>query len=315
MRYALVAALSWAIATSASAYNLTGGKWDMAQYAAGVPYCPVANSADATTTTKRNQFAQALDDAMAAWTATGGSTTPAITCSAYKARKATCTGSPSFNDSQPWVYWEAAWSALGGGSSTIGVTLYYLSGSEIVEAKTVFNDQNFYWSVDGSATDVGTIAVHEFGHFVGLGHYDEVEGRWIDARAYECYNDPGPYPSVMCAASTGNAPQRIPTQDDRNAVCFLYPNGNPIDPPPANSSCTCDTSTACDGGCEHCDPECRCDCDRTTTCDRGCEHCDPECDGGCLSATLVPHPGSTQADWSLLLLAGVSVAWLRRARA
>jgi hypothetical protein len=46
---------------------------------------------------------------------------------------------------------------------------YYTSSNITVEADTVFN--NYYsWSTSGSHYDIETVSLHEFGHWVGLGH-------------------------------------------------------------------------------------------------------------------------------------------------
>src|SRR5207249_774780 len=95
---------------SVSAYEVTGGRWFLWKYPNGVQYCPVINASDiGTSTTLRNQFTQAVDDAMLAWTQAGGVATPGISCSDYTVRKGGCTGAPSLGDWQPWVYWEASW--------------------------------------------------------------------------------------------------------------------------------------------------------------------------------------------------------------
>jgi hypothetical protein len=84
-------------------------------------------------------------------------------------------------------------------------------------------------------------------------------------------------------------------------VCLPTPMCAVIEPPDSGTmpACACDTSAACEQGCD-CDPACTssgtdagtspapatCTCDLTTDCDEGCDHCDPECnlegdDGGC----------------------------------
>ncbi len=216
------------------AYELTGGSWRQNAYPGGVPWCPVVNAVDATTQTMRTAFANALDGAMLAWTEDGypSGSIPGIPCSAYNSAKSSCSGSPNVGDSQPWVWWETAWTSIAGvGPSTICVTPYWTSGTELVQAKVIFNDQNYYWSTNGSATDVGSIAVHELGHFIGMGHYDE----YSSGKRQECYS--ATYPSVMCAAYS-NGVARIPTADDVLGVCYLYPRTGAM-----GSSCT--TGSSC----------------------------------------------------------------------
>src|SRR2546427_11504835 len=110
LRWVVILSCAWPAATAA--YELEGGAWPMWQYPSGVPYCPVINAKDATTS-NRSQFGQTIDDAMNAWTQAGGVNTPGISCSPYLARKSTCSNSPNINDRQPWVYWEAAWDSKG----------------------------------------------------------------------------------------------------------------------------------------------------------------------------------------------------------
>ncbi len=239
----------WLLICSATvpayAYELTGSSWRMSSYSNGVPYCPVVNAKDATTTGQQQAFATAVDAGLAAWSQAGAEDAgiPGIPCSAFVCQKSTCTGSPSQSDQQHWVYWEADWASVPGvGASTIGVTPWWSSGAEIVNAKVIFNDRDYTWSTDGSATDVGSIAVHEFGHFVGLDHYDDID----PAKATACHN--ASPPSVMCSYYSGGV-SHIPTADDAIGVCYLYPQAGAV-------GSGCSTGASCNSGICHSDGYC-----------------------------------------------------------
>jgi len=56
-----------------------------------------------------------------------------------------------------------------GSSSTLATTYTWSSGGTIIENDIVFNDAQ-PWSISGADYDVETVALHEMGHVVGLGH-------------------------------------------------------------------------------------------------------------------------------------------------
>jgi len=247
------------VPSMAHAYETTGVSWRMSSYPNGVPVCPASDRAiDANTEALKASFRKAVLDAIYAWTDTGNSVdVPGMPCSAFRINETTCSGSPYPGSSQPWIYWEANWGSVGGvGASTIGVTPYSYSpfSAEITEAKIIMNDRNYYWDTNGINTDVGSITAHEFGHFIGLDHYDE----FSFAKQQECFNSVN-YPSVMCAAYVGGV-GRIPSADDTLGGCYLYPKNGAL-----GSACT-------DGG----------------QCNSGVCHGDGYCSDTCMTAGDCP---------------------------
>ena len=239
-------------ANTGLAFEVTGFRWDMSQFSNGVRWCPRADTADdANTATKRTRFAAALDAAMGAWTESR------LDCSSYRAYKTTCSGSPRADSNEPWVYWESNWGSLPGvGSGTIGITLSWGAGRWFAQALVAFNEQHYTWNTNGNNTDVQTIALHEFGHFIGLDHYDEYDAN----KQQECYYG-NTYPSVMCAGHTGNS-ARILTTDDILGVCSLYPNDGATGSP-------CNDGRDCDSGICHEDGYCTSECSSSTQCPTG----------------------------------------------
>ncbi len=231
----LVPLVAFLVPATAGAYELLGASWRTQNFPNGVPYCPVVNANDATTATLKTQFEAALVAAATSWSADGS------LCSALEVWNAkgtaTCTGTPSQDSPTPWVFWEDAWNTVPGvGPSTIGVTPWWSSGSQISQAKILFNDYHYDWTVSTSGvdTDVQSIATHEFGHFYGLDHYDE----FSQAKRDQCTGSAS-YPAVMCAFYPGGLVRQL-TADDVQGICYLYPNPGAI-----GSDCSID---GCDSG-------------------------------------------------------------------
>lgn len=174
---------------------------------------------------------------------------------------------------------EESWNpTLGDASTTLGVTipLMYPSTCELVSADVVFNAYQFNF-VDGNPrgtwdADLQSIATHEFGHFLGLGHTPI-------------------YDATMYAAYTGGEGARSLHQDDIDGVCDLYPQ-----------ACSCTGDADCNGNQECIDGVCQIppcvsnsDCDPGLVCDNGdcvvppCES-DGDCTGGyiCTDGSCVP---------------------------
>lgn len=96
------------------------------------------------------------------------------------------------------------------GAYVLGVTTPVFDNyGRISEADISFNGYQTRWSVDGSATDVESVAVHEFGHFFGLQH----------VLGGENMSDP----PTMAPAVDPRLRTRTLTNDDKAGLCFLYP--------------------------------------------------------------------------------------------
>jgi len=124
-----------------------------------------------------------------------------------------------------WV--ESSWRHS---SSAIGVTGTRYTSSTIVEADMEMNGRDFVWTTDpgsGNRVNVYSIALHEGGHYMGLGHSST-----SSAAMYYAYSG-----GVSVLGS-----------DDEAGICALYPGGGG-----APTDCTitgCPTGQTCvDGRC------------------------------------------------------------------
>ncbi len=102
---------------------------------------------------------------------------------------------------------------LGRAVVAITMTCFDPVGS-IIGARILFNGQDHTWATDGrsNAIDVGNVATHEIGHFVGIGHSDI------------------PGTTMWPTTSAGDTSQRELHRDDLEAVCYLYPAPQPWAP-------------------------------------------------------------------------------------
>lgn len=166
--------------------------------------------------------------------------------------------------------------ALGPSQSTLGVTVTAADGQcNIVGSDVVFNA--FTWTYSdgggGGTTDFQSIAVHEFGHFLGLGHSNLPE-----ATMYPAYTGPG---------------GRSLDSDDQDGVCTLY-----------EQACNCSSNAECNGRQECIDSVCQIPpCESNLDCEAGLE-CTasgdcvvPPCgsDADCVSGNVCDN-GSCVAD-------------------
>lgn len=118
-----------------------------------------------------------------------------------------------------WIEQSSNWpSALGNPSNVLGVTLAsFTSNCNIANAPIVFNGINYQYQPAGNV-DLESIAVHEIGHLLGLGH-TQTQGATM-------------YPSYL-----GGTQQASIEQDDINGVCSLY-----------GQTCSCTTDSDCQPG-------------------------------------------------------------------
>ncbi|WP_437923166.1 matrixin family metalloprotease [Sorangium sp. So ce291] len=99
--------------------------------------------------------------------------------------------------------------ALGAVDSVIAITMpVWDRDGVIADADMVFNNVGFCWndSGEGDCIDVASIATHEEGHFLGLGHTN-VRG------------------ATMLGFYPGGTSARTLEEDDVEGVCALYPIG------------------------------------------------------------------------------------------
>lgn len=123
-------------------------------------------------------------------------------------------------DGKNTLYWDET-GADGLGPGTLGVTLGDTGGNHRAAADIVFNGADSAWSTDNvpSGVDVGAIASHEIGHFLGLDHPCDRGGGGQEI------NCNGPDRSVMTPAWGGEL-DRAPLPDDEAGVKSLYPAAN-----------------------------------------------------------------------------------------
>lgn len=167
-------------------------------------------------------------------------------------------------EEKSWPRW------LGSQWGVIAVTLPRIERTEceIVEADMVFNAVTFVFRTDGAFTtqldvDYESIAVHEFGHWIGLDHSQNKEHR----SGFEPE-------SVMFPSYRGGIDDRNLYLDDKLAACALYPAGCGE----CSTAADCPEGMACQGG------DCvRMSCETTEDCPLGSICSDGSCWRGCRS--------------------------------
>jgi MYXO-CTERM domain-containing protein len=143
----------------------------------------------------------------------------------------------SLEDSVNTLFWDET-GEYGLGPGTLGVTVGDAGQGTRAQADIIFNGSDHAWSTDDgpSGTDVGSIAIHEIGHFLGLDHPCDQSG----GNETNCN---GPEVSIMTPA-WDNQVGRVPLPDDEDGVRALYPASDPdarCDGPfQRGERCTCD---------------------------------------------------------------------------
>lgn len=140
-----------------------------------------------------------------------------------------------------WLEDTGAWQAQTGASvqSTLGITFHYDSGV-YSESDIAFNGAAHTWSADDtfSATDIESVAVHEIGHFVGLGH------PCTDPQETDCL---GPADAVMTPAYPGGD-LRTPRADDVEGFCTVYTTPKTVCEGKQRLKETCERDCDCEEG-------------------------------------------------------------------
>lgn len=132
-------------------------------------------------------------------------------CSGFTSVYAGTTTSPGSGNSQNVIEFDATWDpALGSANSTIAVTRtsYNPSNCRILSSDQVYNADRFDFSVSTTPgfgfTDLQSIAAHENGHWLGLGHSPTGA-------------------ATMYYAYSGGTAARTLHPDDEDGVCDIYP--------------------------------------------------------------------------------------------
>lgn len=143
-------------------------------------------------------------------------------CSRFRAQYGGTTQATAVTNSNRIVLsWEeSSWDPrFGSQNVTIGVTLTSVwNDCTIADAPILFNGVGFVFTNTGSGTDLQSIATHEIGHMLGLGHSSV-------------------YQATMYASYAGGTGARTLHQDDTDGVCALY-----------NKPCSCVTTNDCIAG-------------------------------------------------------------------
>lgn len=157
---------------------------------------------------------QALRDAFRAWECVEG------TSLRFVEGEGAGPATLDLADGKNTLFWDET-GEFGLGPGTLGVTLGDTGGNHRAAADIVFNGAGSSWSTDDvpSGVDVGAIASHEIGHFLGLDHPCDRNG------ANQEVNCNGPDRSVMTPAWGGEL-DRAPLPDDEAGVKALYPAGD-----------------------------------------------------------------------------------------
>jgi hypothetical protein len=212
-----VVAASFASAPAARAFDepfrvIDGGKWDLSRG-------PIEFNLEPTGSEdiSGNADLDAVRNAFRAWTCVPGT---ALRFTEGEEGQKKLSDSDGHNN----IFWDET-NEFGLGPATLGVTIGdAVPGGTRAQADIIFNGFDSAWSVDDrpSQVDVGSIALHEIGHFLGLDHPCD----HTPAGEEEPDTCHGPNDSVMTPAWSGGL-ERAPKPDDEAGVLALYPADDP----------------------------------------------------------------------------------------
>ncbi len=229
-----LAALSASIATPAHAYVREETNWDPRT----LPITYYVNQATIPGSLGTTAGVGAVEGGFATWASPS--------CTSWRTTDAgnTSTGANT-SDRHNVIMWVTSWAPeLGDVNSVIGVTTpVWTVGGYFIDADIQFNAQGFHWNTTGSGggsyVDTQSIATHEEGHFLGLGHT--------------------PISSAIMYASYSGGLKRTLASDDQSGVCTIYPSGvapsdsgvAPVDAGTSSSDPCSHWGNTCDGCTPH----------------------------------------------------------------
>ena len=217
----LLPALCLLLPAPAGAWNSMSSNGNPLEWNSGNPETTWRLSSTYTTNDLSNSVIDsAMNNGMNEWSTPG--------CTSFNATQGSdVNASPTnHNDSQNTVGFLNSWPAQYG-STTLAVTVpqFYTDG-EIFKADMFYNSDTTTWVAGNpgswSQADLESVAVHEFGHWIGFDHSN--------------------YPnSSLNATYSGGISERTLTCDDTEGVCAKYQS--------SGTACTADRYCACNEGC------------------------------------------------------------------
>ncbi len=237
--------LATTVALGSIGWLPTQVRWDQSRWPV-VPYCITANSSNTNVSAQGQR--QALTNSINAWVSTGAG--GGLSCTTYRAAPASysCSTGIDTSDQRFNLFWSQNW---GNGSQSIGVTWTTGNGRSCgsvrddtgtnhnltckYDSDIEFNDRDFFWTNSGrNGTDIESISLHEYGHFIGLDHCSE-NGT--------CSAGSG----VMNAAYIGGTIRTL-FNDDVQGACALYPGSSGGFAWPCTSDGQCNSSVCASAG-------------------------------------------------------------------
>jgi hypothetical protein len=228
---ALAAVAPLTFTTTSEAYVLLGATWDTERG-------PVDFAIDAAGSDDiaDDSDLEAVRAAFSAWSCTPGSR--------LRFRERTdqvATRTDDLNDGVNSVFWDET-GDFGLGPATLGVNIGNGGGGQPRTAsKIIFNGVDHTWSTgdNGGGVDITSIALHESGHWIGLGH------SCPDDEGNAC---PDGVVAVMSPVWSGQL-ERQPEQDDKDGLIAMYAQDPSDDstcegPFRKGEACACDDECA-----------------------------------------------------------------------